>query len=288
VGNVASHNLIHNAPHEAIYFSGNEHLIEYNEIYDIVKETGDAGAIHTGRDYTWRGNVIRYNYFHDLHGPGLFGVMGVYLDDFMSGTIVYGNIFYRAGRAVFLGGGRDNTVENNVFIDCEASVHIDARGTTWAKNYFDGRYTVLTDRMKAVHFDQPPYSERYPELLTYYNDNPAIPKNNRVLHNVSYSKKWLDIEDGVDPQVLKMQDNVIADSILCYWRGPKVKDAPTGTIYTRSDVDFLKKLQGNLIVTGNPGFVDIKSRNFHLRKDSPAFKVGFKRIPFDKIGLHRE
>ena len=288
VGNVASHNLIHDAPHEAIYFSGNEHVIEYNEIYDIVRETGDSGAIHTGRDYTWRGNIIRYNYFHDLHGPGLFGVMGVYLDDFMSGTTVYGNIFYRAGRAVFLGGGRDNIVENNVFIDCEASVHIDARGTTWAKNYFDGRYTALTDRMKAVHYDQPPYSERYPELLTYYDDDPAVPKNNKVLRNVSYSKKWLDIEDGVDPQLVEMKDNVIADSILCYWRGPEVKDAPTGTIYTRDDADFMQKLEGNLVITGNPGFVNIKNRDFRLRKDSPAWQVGFKEIPVEKIGLYRQ
>lgn len=286
VGNIASHNLIHDAPHEAIYFSGNEHLIEYNEIYNIVKETGDAGAIHTGRDYTWRGNVIRFNYFHDLHGPGLFGVMGVYLDDFMSGTTVYGNVFYKAGRAAFLGGGRDNLIENNIFIDCQASVHIDARGTTWAKNYFDGRYNILTERMKAVHYDQPPYSERYPELLSYYDDDPAVPKNNKVYRNVSFSKIWLDIEDGVDAELLDMKNNVIADSILCYWRGPELKDAKTGTVYTREDSSFVKKLFHNVIMEGNPGFRNIAHKNFQLNNHSPAFKNGFKKIPFDKIGLY--
>lgn len=284
-GNIARHNRIHDAPHEAIYFGGNENLIEFNEIFDIVQETGDAGAIHTGRDYTWRGNVIRHNYFHDLHGPGLFGVMGVYLDDFMSGTTVYGNLFYRAGRAVFLGGGRDNLVENNVFVDCEASVHIDARGTTWARYYFDGTYTVLTERMHAVSYDQPPYSERYPELLGYYDDDPALPKNNRVLRNVSWSGTWLDIEDGVDASLLHMEGNVIADSVLCYWRGPEVKDALTGTIFTRADTNFVRKLAGNWLIPGDPGFVDAANGDFRLRADAPAFERGFRPIPIDSIGL---
>ena len=288
VGNLVSHNRIHDAPHEAIYFGGNEHIIEFNEIFNIVKETGDAGAIHTGRDYTWRGNMIRFNYFHDLHGPGRFGVMGVYLDDFMSGTTVYGNIFYRAGRAMFIGGGRDNVVENNIFVDCEASVHIDARGTTWAGYYFDGTYNVLTDRMQAVNYDQSPYSEHYPELLSYYDDDPAVPKNNRVLRNVSMSQKWLDIEDGVDVNLLRMEGNLIADSVLCYWRGPEIKDALTGTVFTRADTAFVGKLTGNQLILGDPGFVDASKRDFRLQKESPAFNLGFQPVSMDSIGLYRD
>lgn len=288
VGNLVSHNRIHNAPHEAIYFGGNEHIIEYNEIFDIVQQTGDAGAIHTGRDYTWRGNIIRHNFFHDLHGPGLFGVMGVYLDDFMSATTVYGNVFYRAGRAVFLGGGRDNVVENNVFVDCEASVHVDARGTTWAKYYFDGTYNVLTERMDAVNYDKPPYSERYPKLLSYYDDEPAVPENNQVLRNVSMSGTWLDIEDGVDADLLEMRGNLIADSILCYWRGPEIKDALTGTVHTRKDAAFVQKLNGNQIIAGDPGFVDASGGNFNLKDDSQAFELGFRPIPMDSIGLYED
>ena len=71
VGNYVAHNLIHDAPFEAIYLKGNEHILEYNEVYRVCQETGDAGALHTGRDWTWRGNIIRYNYWHDLKGPGL-------------------------------------------------------------------------------------------------------------------------------------------------------------------------------------------------------------------------
>ena len=60
-------------------------VVELNEVHGVCRETGDAGGIHTGRDYTWQGNVIRDNYWHDLRGPGLHGVTAVYLDDFASG-----------------------------------------------------------------------------------------------------------------------------------------------------------------------------------------------------------
>lgn len=50
-----------------------------------------------------------------------------------SGDQLIGNVFYRAGRAAFIGGGRDNLIENNVFIECENAVHIDSRGLERAK-----------------------------------------------------------------------------------------------------------------------------------------------------------
>ena len=61
VGNRATCNLIDNAPHQAISFGGNEHLIEFNEIHSVCFESNDAGAIYSGRDWTMRGTVIRNN-----------------------------------------------------------------------------------------------------------------------------------------------------------------------------------------------------------------------------------
>ena len=66
VGSKVSHNEIHDAPHFAIRYEGNDMLFEYNDIYDVCQDTSDTGAIYTGRRYDTRGNIIRYNYFHDL------------------------------------------------------------------------------------------------------------------------------------------------------------------------------------------------------------------------------
>ncbi|MHC4325475.1 MAG: right-handed parallel beta-helix repeat-containing protein, partial [Planctomycetota bacterium] len=125
VGNHVAHNVIHDGPHNAIQLGGNDHTIEFNEIHHVCYETGDVGAFYMGRDWTARGTIIRHNYFHDIKGPGLHGAMAVYLDDAASGISIIGNIFHRAGRAAFIGGGRDNLVENNIFVDCPASVHVD-------------------------------------------------------------------------------------------------------------------------------------------------------------------
>ena len=115
VGQRASHNLIHDHPHCAILFWGNDHLMEYNDIHHIALETGDVGAIYTGRDYTFRSNRIIHNYIHETGGVGM-GSMGVGVAPCVSGTEVFGNVFYKAGRAAFIGGGRDNRVANNLFI----------------------------------------------------------------------------------------------------------------------------------------------------------------------------
>src|SRR6185369_15926793 len=154
VGNLIANNQIYNAPHTAILLHGNEHVIEYNEIHHVCLETSDAGAFYMGRDYSERGNFIRYNYFHDLN---MGDVQAIYLDDFASGTNVYGNVVHKAGRGLMIGGGRNNDVRNNIFIQCNIAIHIDARGKGGdSQKYFNGKDTSLTDRLAAVRFKDLP------------------------------------------------------------------------------------------------------------------------------------
>ncbi len=299
VGNSISHNLIHDAPFEGIYLRGNEHRVEYNEIHHVTQETGDAGALHTGRDWTWRGNIIRYNYFHDLVGPGLHGVMAVYLDDWSSGFTVYGNVFTRAGRAAFIGGGRDNIVENNIFVDCAPSVHVDARGLGWAGYYFTGKQELIT-KMEEMNYRKPPYSLRYPELLTLYQDDPAVPKHNKILHNVSAGGRWMDVYDflAFDFSVVTVKDNVIADPIVLRRRADGQKgwdpyylniDMQEGYLALRNGDRSVETLfRGNLITTKDPGFVDARAHDFRLKPDSPAFQRGFIALPIDSMGLYTD
>ena len=291
VGDTLSHNLLHDAPHMAILFQGNEHRIEYNNVYDIAKETGDVGAIYIGRDWTWRGNMVRYNFIHDLHGPGLYGVRGVYFDDFTSGNTIYGNIFYRAGKAAFIGGGRDNRIENNVFVACFPSVHVDARGTSWAHNYFtpgtSDYVSTLFDRLQAVHYDQPPYSRRYPELLHYLADQPDVPKNNVVVRNVSFGGRFLDLWDGLDLSVVKVKNNFIADSVLLQWS--QHTDQTTKFVrYSIDDSTIRQKMAGNVFGKGNPGIYGFKTGKIHIDRTSKIWTIGFKPIPVDKIGLYKD
>ena len=54
--------------------------------------------------------------------------MGIYLDDSFSSATIYGNVFFDVTAAAFIGGGRDNVVDNNLFVECNPALHIDARG----------------------------------------------------------------------------------------------------------------------------------------------------------------
>ncbi len=121
VGNRATHNLIDNVPHVAIGFTGNDQTIEYNEIHSAVFQSNDAGAIYTSPpDETWsmRGHKIRYNYLHNIHGFQDKGCLGVYLDDCFSSADISSNIFYDVATPILIGGGRDNVMTNNMFIQC--------------------------------------------------------------------------------------------------------------------------------------------------------------------------
>jgi Right handed beta helix region len=247
VGQRVAHNLIHDGPHNAIQLSGNDHVLEGNEIHHVCFETGDVGAFYTGRDWTARGTVLRHNYFHDISGPGLYGAMAVYLDDAASGFTIDGNVFERAGRAVFIGGGRDNTVENNVFVDCHPSVHVDARGLGWMKDSVQAGGT-LPEGLRAVPYTKPPWSERYPRLLTLLEDDPGAPKGNVIARNISVGGEWSDFEKAAQP-LLKLEDN---------------------------------------LVTRESPFLEEPNRRFQLPDDAPVRKLGFKPIAFEQIGLQQD
>jgi hypothetical protein len=258
VGNRASHNLIHDGPHNAILMSGNDHIVEYNDISRVCTQTGDAGAVYMGRDLVQRGTVVRYNHFHDI-GPTIQAtqegryteVMAVYLDDCYCGVTISGNLFERAGRSIMVGGGRDNTIENNIFVDCSPAIHVDQRGKSWAAKYFlpNSEWRIL-EHAQEVPYDQPPYSTRYPHIVNVLSDDPAAAKYNRILRNIrAGSGKWIDWLDGLSEKTVETRDN---------W------------------------------TEGDPGFVAPANHDYRLRPDAPALKTGFQPLPLSKIGLERD
>lgn len=67
VGLEVSHNDFFDAPMEGFRFGDNNNIvIEYNDIHDVQLVNSDGGAIYAGRDISAIGNIIRYNYFHDI------------------------------------------------------------------------------------------------------------------------------------------------------------------------------------------------------------------------------
>ena len=247
VGNRLAHCRIHDAPHAGVLFGGNDHVLEYNELYDLCLETGDVGGFYTGRDWTGRGTIIRCNLLRDIAGMGSHRANAVYLDDAASGIAIVGNIFARVTKAAFIGGGRDNRVENNIFVDCEVAVHIDARGLGWAKSHISvGGVWNMYEKLRAMNYQEPPYLTRYPALVHVAEDEPATPKGNVVRRNLTY--------------------NCVRDEI-----------APEAASHT--------VMEDNYAEARDPLFVNADENDYALLPESPVWAVGFEPIPTHRIGL---
>jgi parallel beta-helix repeat protein len=254
MGNRAANNLVHHAPHLAVLFGGNENVMERNEIHDVCQETGDVGVFYTGRDWTVRGNVIRHNYIHHVHGPGLYGAQGIYLDDCASGTLVLGNVLYEVARAMLIGGGRDNTIENNLILDCKESIHFDNRGLNWMKGTIEPGGS-MPKLLADMPYRQPPWSERYPQLLKLLDDDPGSPKGNVIRNNAICRSPAPHLAKEVT-QFGAVADNVVLDDRGASFQLAKQREA-------------ISKL---------------------LRDDSPLLRKlpAFQKVPFDQIGLRRD
>jgi hypothetical protein len=187
-GMTCSHNEIFNAPHSAVIYGGNEHLFEYNDVHHVLLETGDAGAFYTGRDWTTQGNVLRYNFVHELGAEGDHAnTMGFYFDDCDCGDEVTGNVFWKVSRGIMIGGGREHPVRHNVFAECLIGLSIDSRGMTWKHwNSMEhgGPSWMLEEKAKRLNYTQEPWKSKYPRLANIMNDSPREPLYNPVEENV--------------------------------------------------------------------------------------------------------
>jgi hypothetical protein len=176
VGHRIAHNLLHDIPSSAIRLGGNDHVVEFNEIHHVVQESDDQGGADMWGNATYRGNIYRYNLWHHIGNQANpqdepeCGQAGIRLDDAISGTLVYGNVFYRAsaGQAGFGGvqihGGKDNRLENNVFLECMAAISF--------SNWGDARWRqFIAEAMTAADIDPQLYITRYPELARLAEDH---------------------------------------------------------------------------------------------------------------------
>jgi hypothetical protein len=254
-GNRMAHNLVHHGPHMALSAPGNNHIVEYNEIHNAVHESGDAGAYYVGRDWTQRGNILRYNYWHHIMGSSSYGGMTIYLDDQHCGHTIFGNVFERCNKPVFIGGGDDNKVLNNVFIDSYKSAHLDNRGMGWQKKFTDDTNSSIHKCLHAMPYKSKVWAEAYPELVNVLEDDPGVPKRNVFARNISSGGAW----DSINKTTIHLQtveDNIVHND-------------------DKNWAKLKKDRQGHLL-------------GLTFKDDAAVAAIGFEPIPVQKIGLYKD
>jgi hypothetical protein len=187
VGVTVDHCEIFDAPHAGVVFKGNDHLIANSYFHDLVKDTGDAGAIYAGRDFTARGNKILSNTFDRIRdNVGRHDVFAIYLDDLQSGVDISQNKFSEVDYPIFINGGSDNKVHNNYFsLTGGAAIRLEASGLTWQKNsILDG---PLARSLTQVPYTSASWKFRYPELATRSRTDMGHPSGNEFKYNVIHN-----------------------------------------------------------------------------------------------------
>jgi hypothetical protein len=284
VGNVVSHNLIHSTPRVGVWFDGNDHIIEYNHVHHVNQETEDSGVIYScARDWTKRGNVVRFNYVHDSGGYGRktsteiwkspYNTFGINLDDWTSGTEVFGNIVTTTCRGgILVHGGRDNNIENNIIIQVDE-----------AQMFYSS--IVSNDPILPGMFAmiQTMGYTKYPLLATITDvETGAKMSGNKFVRNIVYytnaNSKLYEGYGTLDIATTTSNFNTI------YHAGLPLK---VPYMNTTVDLQWTKWKESGLdqnSVIADP----LLSSSFQLSPDSPALKMGFQPIPFEKIGPYSD
>ncbi|CBS91415.1 right-handed parallel beta-helix repeat-containing protein [Azospirillum lipoferum] len=256
-----THNRIEDSPEKAIAVGSVQTdgsdatyraTIAFNKVIDANLDSNDGGGIYLiNRQQDLSDHTIVNN---DVSGTtatnpsGSVASWGIYLDDWTSGATVKGNVVHDNIGGVFLHGGWDNTVTENVIAGnsgAQIGLQQDVawggwKGKAMSGNDIAGNVVDVSEGM-AVHIFGP-------AGVGNIHDN--------FYSNLDASKDLFDVW----PQV--MAGGGKGD--LAEWQAAG---------YDKGSV------------TLNPGFVNPGADDFSLSSSSPVYGQGFDHIPYDDIGL---
>jgi hypothetical protein len=253
VGCHVARNLLHDLPHAAVLYGGNDNVIEANEICRVALTSGDVGAFYTRQDWTSRGNLLRRNYVHDCPRANAF-----YIDDGDSGDTVEENVVVRSGCGPFIGGGHDNTIRRNLIFDCEIGIHFDSRGVTRGYAVHPG----YRRRVESAQPGVPPWSDRYPNVARLLDpglDAAGVvgsPHGNLITVNVTVGCK---IPLRLSGKPAELRDNTVEGNIDLGDESPMFMDAAAGDLRLAAGSPVLRKL---------PSFPQLSRGSFGLQLDA--------------------
>ena len=279
MGNYAKHNTIHDSMSQGVYIIGNGHTVENNEIYNVVRDTYDAGAIYgivAGENI---GNKILNNYIHDVTKSyrNWGKVHGIYMDNMSSGTVFSNNIVADCTSGGLYGGGRDNDITNNIFLDCK--IEYDNRGV------FGGWF-----RINGKYWDLPIVNEEGYDAERWYS---VYPMWKGMVEDYAKEKAWFEDPDNNPKFDAGIPRNAVIEDNVLIQRDKQLDTLnPVNTWWKASNPDYNTSYMRKLGIdkTKYPNyeewFKDLENRDFTQIEGSQLFDElpTFNRIDFDAIG----
>lgn len=252
VGCRVADNFLHDLPHAAVLYTGNDHVFERNEVCRVALTSSDVGAFYSSHDWTSHGNVLRHNFVYDCPRANAF-----YVDDGDSGDTIEENVVVRAACGPFIGGGHDNIVRHNLIVECEIGIHIDSRGVS--RGYATNKN--LRAKLTELPVAGETWRKKYPPVarLLDPSHDAGIPHGNVIEGNVTVRCRTPYRTSG--------------------------KPAELADVKAGGNLDLAAGTGAN-----DPRFADPATLDYTLGPASPIFRKikTFPTIPFETIGLERD
>jgi hypothetical protein len=292
-GGVAAHNDLHDAPHHCVGLDGNDVAILGNLIHNCTRYTFDNAAVYWfPTDWSKRNTTIRHNFFFlNAQEPSTCNAEtscnrdAVYPDNGSAGVLVEANVIYHpapassmlpcphckdpaqfSSYAVFEDGTRDCVKRNNILVlDGANATFNGAAGVTWDAAQ-QGNASAYITALRAVKWDSGLFAARYPALAGLHDWWPA----GGALACAA------DARCGAAPWGNALTTNVVVGATALFTPPPEKYVFPG---------QF--NISNNLVTMGDPGWANEDPRgnlDFTLRADSPAWALGFQRIPTECMG----
>ncbi len=304
-----SHNLIHDTLTSGISGYGRFNDISYNRIRHTCIMADDVGALY---DSGWGSGCktqIRYNWISDTIGHKFSGgkhqffwdaACGIYFDECSGGADVYGNLVVRAHYAgMHLHCARWLNVSNNVFVSnapIPTSMYSKQLSISdWGpwRERFGNRDLHVGEYNFMMKMD--PAWAQFPSLSqdantdAVFSDNGMMMMGNKFVNNIFYYPDQGGSGKMLNASALNLTTNFFNKNV--YFPGRerdgRIKSVSMDT-HRKEGLSYeawLEAGQDADSIVGDPLFVDPKKGDYRLKPDSPALKLGFKELPYDKMGL---
>ncbi len=254
-------------------------LVEHNHIHDLYYTGVSAGWIWGFRDSVARENRIGWNLIHDL-GKGILSDMGgIYLLGIQPGTRVYCNYIanivrrYYGGWGIYTDEGSSHiVVENNICTDCSSEAY--------HQHY--GRENTLRWNIFAFGNDGVLRLSRGNEHMNFYpgeNFSNALASYNNVF--VSAGKPF--ICSGTE-QNLTIPTFISENGVFFNAEGDKPPLAAAGE-WSCTLKEWQARGFDRTAYLADPGFTDLKNRDFSFGPDSLLAKLKFPQLDRAKVGV---
>lgn len=303
IGTIFEHNLVHKGINTAANTSAPNSVLRYNELYNCVRETADAGAVYLGRSWNNYGVVTEYNYIHDLGDKEFQAgnlVDCIFWDDTLSGQIARYNILRPNSKTrtygVINGGGRDCEITDNIIVDSDQSIGLQDRTTSLADGREYNSGDCWANLLATVGNAGSKYLTQYPQILKTYeemmsNDGHRFsPDNNNVSNNVIVNAADINYASSVknnattiaENNYLGMDYSIFVDPENQDFRVKKSAKKELGLGEGVLDEDFDIKLIGvqTEIKKVDDSFSKTYPKNGDKGLDSTSVTLSWQKAPF--------